>query len=79
MNRTPTLVWTASSGAATYRVQVSSSSGFGTTVYDNAAIGGTSVRLPRLGQRVTWFWHVRAANANGASGYSATSRFVVRN
>jgi hypothetical protein len=60
-------------------VQVSRDPGFASSVYDNAAIGGTSVRLPRLEQRVTWFWHVRAASANGTSAYSTTSRFVVKN
>ena len=78
ISRTPTLTWNASSGAASYRVQVSTSSSFTTTDFDQSGITSTSVTLPQLGSRVTYYWHVSATNANGTSAYSATWSFKTR-
>ena len=78
VSRTPTLTWNASSGATSYRVQVSTSSTFGTTVFDQSGVTSTSVTLPQLGSRVDYYWHVNATNANGTSAYSATWNFRTR-
>ena len=75
ISRTPTLSWSASSGATTYHVQLSTSSAFTTLTYDDASVAGTSVTLPQLGSRVTYFWRVSASNANGTSAYSSTWSF----
>jgi len=78
-SRTPTLRWNAASGATSYRVQVSTSSSFTTTVYNQAGLTGTSVTLPQLGSRTVYYWHVNATNANGTSAYSSTWNFRTRN
>ncbi len=78
VSRTPTLSWNASAGASSYRVQVSTSSSFTTTVYDQAGITSTSVTLPQLGSRITYYWQVNATNTNGTSAYSATWNFRTR-
>ena len=76
ISRTAALLsWSASAGATSYRVQVSTSSTFATLFYDNAAVTGTSVTLPLLGSRVTYFWRVNASNANGTSAFSASRQF----
>ena len=74
---TPTLTWAASIGATSYRVQVSTSSTFGTTAYDQSGISTTSqVVSPALSSTV-YYWHVSATNANGTSSYSSAWSFVV--
>lgn len=78
VSRTPTLTWNASSGATSYRVQVSTSSAFTTTVYDQSGITSTSTTLPTLGGRVWHYWRVSATNAGGTSGWSATWNFRTR-
>lgn len=78
ISRTPTLTWNASSGATSYRVQVSTSSTFAATVFDQSGVTSTSVTLPQLGSRVVYYWHVNATNANGTSAYSATWNFRTR-
>jgi subtilisin family serine protease len=75
VSRTPTLSWTAATGATGYHVQASTSSSFGTLAYDNAAVTGTSVTLPQLGSRATYYWRVSASNAFGISAYSGTWHF----
>jgi len=78
VSRTPTLRWNASTGATSYRVQVSTRSDFATTVYDQSGITSTSVTLPQLGSRVRYYWHVSASNAYGTSPWSSTWNFRTR-
>lgn len=78
VSRTPTLVWNASAGATSYRVQVSTSSTFTTTVFDQSGITSTSVTLPTLNAKTRYYWHVNASNLNGTSGWSSTWNFRTR-
>lgn len=78
VSRTPTLTWNTSAGASSYRVQASTSSTFATTSFDQAGITSTSVTLPLLASRTSYFWRVNATNANGTSAYSATWSFRTR-
>jgi subtilisin family serine protease len=78
VSRTPTLRWNASGGATSYRVQVSTSSSFSTTVFDQSGITSTSVTLPQLAGRTTYYWHVNASNVYGTSGWSSTWHFRTR-
>ena len=78
VSRTPTLSWNASGGATSYRVQVATDPGFTALAFDQAGITSTSVTLPLLGSRVTYYWHVNASNAIGASAYSGTWSFRTR-
>ncbi len=78
VSRTPTLTWNASAGASSYRVQASTSSTFASSDFDQAGLTSTSVTLPLLGSRTTYYWHVNATNASGTSAYSATWSFRTR-
>ncbi len=66
----PTLSWNASAGAATYELQVSTSSTFATTVYDNSTLTGTSQAISGLSNNTPYYWRVDATNAGGTSGWS---------
>ena len=73
--RTATLSWNVSAGATSYRVEVSTNSGFSTLVYDHSGITTTSTVVSGLGSRAYYYWRVNASNANGTSAWSATRRF----
>ena len=78
ISRTPTLSWNASAGASSYRVQVSTNSGFTSLVFDQSGITATSTIVPGLGSRTYYYWRVNASNANGTSPWSASRRFRTR-
>ena len=71
-----TLSWSSSSGATSYELQVSTSAGFGTTVYDQSGLNGTSQAMSGLANG-TYYWHVNATNAYGTSSYSTAWTFTV--
>jgi len=69
----PTLSWNASAGAATYRLQVSTSAVFASTVFNDSTITGTSQPITGLALGTTYYWRVNAKNVAGTSVYSARS------
>ncbi|MHB1050334.1 MAG: ice-binding family protein [Bacteroidota bacterium] len=69
----PNLSWSTSTGANTYRLQVSTSSAFVTTVYNNGALTGTSQSITGLIGGTVYYWRVSATNAAGTSAYSTRS------
>lgn len=71
-----TLVWNASSGATSYRVQVSTSSSFTTLVADQPGLTGTSTTVSRLAAGTVYYWRANATNSGGTSAWSATSSFT---
>jgi hypothetical protein len=75
VSRSSTLSWKTVTGATSYRVQVSTGSSFSSTAYDSSSVPGTSVTLPRLSGRTTYFCRVRAQNSAGAGSYSSTRDF----
>ena len=72
----PTLSWNASSGATSYRLQVSTVSNFSTTVYNQSGITGTSRPVTGLMNNTTYYWRVNASNAVGTSAYSSVRNFT---
>ena len=72
----PTLVWNAVAGAATYRLQVSTSNTFGTTVYNDSTRTNTSQSISGLAAGTTYYWRLNAKNVAGTSGYSAVWSFT---
>ncbi len=76
VSTSPTLSWTASARATSYRVQVSTSSTFVPLVFDQSGIAGTSVTVPGLSNSTTYFWRVSAKNAGGTSAFSAVRSFA---
>ena len=72
---TATLSWNASTGASTYRVQISTNSNFRILVDDKPGITSTSTTVPGLRAKTRYFWRVNATNANGTSAWSTTWNF----
>ena len=71
-----TFGWQPSLEAATYRVQVSTSSSFTSTVFNDSTVTGTSVTVTGLSGGTTYYWRVNAKNAGGTSAYSTTWSFT---
>ncbi len=65
-----TLSWLASTGANTYRLQLSTSAVFAGTVFDDSTIAITSQPITGLTVGITYYWRVNAKNAAGTSAYS---------
>jgi hypothetical protein len=70
-----TLSWNASSGASSYRCQVSTSSSFSSTIVDDATLTATSKAVSGLAQGTTYYWRVKATNAGGTSAWSSVYNF----
>lgn len=63
---TPTLVWAASSGAATYTLEAASDSGFTNIVFSQVGITITSYKPGApVAQGITVYWRITAVNAGG--------------
>jgi hypothetical protein len=71
-------MWNTSTGATSYRVQVSTNSSFSPTIYDQSGITSTSIALQALGSRAYYYWRVNATNGNGTSAWSSIWRFRTR-
>lgn len=71
-----TLSWNPATDAETYRLQVSASSDFSTTVLDDSTITSLSSQIGALAGNTTYYWRVRAKNISGASAYSAAWSFI---
>ena len=71
----PTLAWSAVTGAVTYRVQLSTSSVFGTTVVDDSTLTATSKAVTGLSNSTTYYWRVNAKNAGGTGAWSTVFSF----
>jgi C1A family cysteine protease len=70
------LSWNASSGAVSYRVQVSASESFGTLIVNDSTVTATSGQLAGLLNNTKYFWRVNAKNASGTSGWSSVWNFT---
>ena len=74
---TPTLKWNTVCGAATYCVQVSTSSTFATTVInDSTIIEGSKTISAVLNYGFKYYWRVNAKNAAGTSSWSSVWSFT---
>jgi len=73
---TVTLAWNASAGATKYRLQVSQSAAFASTIFDDSTLISTSRQMGSLSFGTTYYWRVSASNTSGSSSYSATSSFA---
>ncbi|MBU4379583.1 MAG: fibronectin type III domain-containing protein, partial [Proteobacteria bacterium] len=66
--------WDASSGATSYRLDVSTDAGFTSFVtgYNNKTVAGISDAVTGLTASTPYYYRVRAVNAGGTSGNSNT-------
>ncbi len=71
------LNWGTVTGAASYAVQVSTASGFGTTVFSQSGLSGLLQTLGGLATSKTYYWEVSATGGNGGTGaWSAVWSFT---
>ena len=73
----PLLTWAPSSGASSYRVQISTSVSFGTTIKDTASVAGTSLKVGPLVPGSTYYWRLNATGGTGTSVFSTPIAFTV--
>jgi len=69
------LCWHKTSNADSCRLQVSTTSTFSSTIFDQAGISGTSTDAPSFANNITYYWHVNATNAAGTGPYSSIWSF----
>ncbi len=74
----PTLSWSASLGATSYRLQVATEVLFPSPsiVFDDSTITATAKQVPTLASNTTYYWRVHAKNLFGTSVYSSVFRFT---
>ena len=65
-----------SSGATSYRVQVSTNSGFTSTLVDQGGITATSYGVSGLSPSTLYYWRVNATNSAGTSSWSSARSFT---
>ncbi len=71
-----TFSWTASSGASSYAMQVSTVSTFASTVSGQSGIAGTTRAVTGLGNSGTYYWRANATNSSGTSAWSTIWSFT---
>jgi transposase-like protein len=72
----PTLSWSASTGATSYTLQVSTAADFSALVVNQGGITSTSSSIGPLSSNALYYWRVSAANAAGTSAYSTAFSFT---
>ncbi len=73
---TAMLAWSPVSNAATYHVQVSSSSDFSLIVAEDSSVTAASDSVPWLIDSTIYYWRVSAKNASGVSAWSGPWNFT---
>ena len=76
ISTSPTVVWNSSSGAVSYILQVSLSSGFGSYVYNQDVGSDTSKQIIGLSSGTKYYWRVNASNEAGTSDWSSVWNFT---
>ncbi len=72
----PLLIWGSVSGATSYTLEISTSSGFGVIAQTIAGITTTSYTLTTpLAENTTYYWRVKTTNGCGTGAPSASSIF----
>jgi fibronectin type 3 domain-containing protein len=75
VSTSPTLSWNVSTGATSYRLQVSLSQNFTSTVYDQSGLTSTSQQVTGLANNTPYYWRVNATNAGGTSAWSEAPNY----
>jgi photosystem II stability/assembly factor-like uncharacterized protein len=73
---TVTLSWNASTGAGTYRLQVSTSAAFASTIVNDSTLTGMSKQIGSLSFGTTYYWRVSASSAAGTGAFSSSFSFT---
>ena len=75
----PTLSWTSSAGAVTYRLQVSTQPGFSPLVVDDSTLTATSKAIGPMVGNTKYYWRVNAKNSAGVSPWTTVITFTTIN
>jgi len=75
----PTFVWSSSLGATKYFIQLSRTADFSLVVKNDSTLSTTYSLTDTLVKGTSYFWRVRAVNANYSSAYSTSKMFTVIN
>ncbi len=70
------LTWTASVGATSYRVQLSTDSTFATTLLNDSGLTAVTLAVGPLANATVYYWRVNAKNSFGTSAFSAFRNFT---
>lgn len=78
VSKSPVLSWNASSGAASYGLQVATSNSFfpASMIHSQTGLTGASQSVLGLDPGATYYWRVNAVNLAGASVWSETWSFT---
>jgi hypothetical protein len=76
ISTSPTLSWSAATGATSYSVQVSTASDFSALVVNQSGITTTSYTASGLGNNALYYWRVNSTNAGGTSGWTSAWSFT---
>ena len=79
VNLPPTLSWSASTGATSYTLQISTSSTFSSFVYNQSGLTSVSQQNTGLANSTQYYWRVNATNSAGTSGWSNVWSFTTIN
>jgi predicted phage tail protein len=74
----PSLTWSASSGAASFTLQVSVSSSFTSFAYNQSGLTSLNQQVTGLTALTVYYWRVSATNDYGTSGWADTWRFTTQ-
>jgi hypothetical protein len=72
----PTMSWNASTGASSYRLQVSTSTSFNQLVFEDSTISATNQEVGPITDNTVYYWRVLAKNSNGSSLWSPVWSFT---
>ncbi len=72
----PVLMWTGSSAATGYLVQISDNAAFPSPLLDDLNIGSASVEITNLSQNTTYYWRVQAFNDTASTTWSNVWTFT---
>jgi len=75
---TPTLDWSDVSGALSYSLQVSTNSGFSSTVINLSSLSNSQYQIPSgiLQPGTVYYWRANSTNTNGTSDWSTVWNFT---
>jgi subtilisin family serine protease len=74
----PTLHWSAYSGAVKYHLQVSGQPCLTTLIVNDTTITTTSKQVSNLSYSTSYYWRVRAKTSEGYQGWSAVWKFTTQ-
>ena len=72
----PEIKWVASTGAVSYRLQVSTTTTFQALVFDDSTLTVTERQIGPLARNTAYYWRVRAKNSVGSSIWSTVWSFT---